>query len=100
MFARPLIVAGVIFGSLMSVPALAQTLGQPAWGVHGTPTWGTYSNGVGAGGWSYDRQMKANEPTSSVLVDPNQRNSNFSNPRTGANLFQPQDTRLKGRDRP
>ena len=86
MFARHAIVAGLIFGSLTSTAALAQqgVIGQPNWGTHPTPRWGTYSDRIGQGGWNYERQMKRNEPVGSVLADPNQLNSNFSNPRTGA----------------
>jgi hypothetical protein len=73
---------------------------QPAWGQQGISTWGTYSGAIGQGGWHYNQQLRPNEPAGTVLVDPNQLNSSFANPHTGANLFQPQDTRFRGRDRP
>ena len=73
---------------------------RPTWGQYGSTVWGTYSGGIGQSGWNYNSQLHPNEPLGSVLADPNALNSNFSNPRTGATLFQPQDTRLKGRDRP
>jgi hypothetical protein len=72
----------------------------PSWGHSGVTAWGTYSGNIGQGGWHYQKQLGPNEPLSSVLADPNALNSNFANPRTGATLFQPADTRLKGRDRP
>jgi len=73
---------------------------RPSWGQYGGTAWGTYSGGIGQNGWNYNSQMKPTEPLGSVLVDPNAASSNFANPHTGATLFQPQDTRLKGRDRP
>lgn len=97
--ARTAIVIGTIAASLASGGVLAQST-QPAWGQYATPTWGAYSSGVGQGGWSYNRQLKRVEPAGSVLTDPNQLSSSFGNAATGASLFQPQDTRLKGRDRP
>jgi hypothetical protein len=72
----------------------------PSWGHSGVTGWGTYSGNIGQGGWHYQKQLGPNEPVSSVLADPNTLNSSFANPRTGATLFQPADTRLKGRDRP
>ena len=73
---------------------------RPTWGQYGSTVWGTYSGSIGQNGWNYNSQLHQNEPVGSVLADPNTLNSSFSNPRTGATLFQPQDTRLKGRDRP
>ena len=73
---------------------------RPTWGQYGSTTWGTDSGSVGQNGWNYNSQLHPNEPMGSVLADPNTLNSSFANPSTGAALFQPQDTRLKGRDRP
>jgi hypothetical protein len=72
---------------------------SPGWGQSGLTAWGTYSGNLGQGGWNYNKQLQPNEPVGSVLL-PNQLNSSFDNVRTGAGLFMPQDTRLKGRDRP
>jgi hypothetical protein len=72
---------------------------SPNWGQTGITVWGTYSGAVGHN-WSYNHQLTPGVPLGTVLANPNQLNSSFANPRTGANLFQPQDTRLRGRDRP
>jgi hypothetical protein len=101
MSARSTIALAAVLALLACGPALAQgTVGQSTWGQYPTPVWGTYQSGVGQGGWSYNRQLKPVEPAGSVLADPNQLSSSFGNASTGATLFQPQDTRLKGRDRP
>jgi len=99
MSARQVMAVGTFLVSVASGDALAQGT-QPAWGQHTTPVWGAYSSGIGQDGWSYNRQLKPVEPTGSVLADPNQLSSGFGNSSTGATLFQPQDTRLRGRDRP
>lgn len=103
MSAKPAVpfLLAILAAPLASATALAQTtVTAPAWGQYTTPAWGAYSSAVGQGGWSFNRQLKPVEPSGSVLLDPNQASSNFANPRTGASLFQPQDTRLRGRDRP
>jgi hypothetical protein len=100
-------IIGALASSLFAVVAAAQTQSgslsssssTPAWGQLGTTTWGTYSGVIGQNGWNYDQTMRPNEPVGSVL-NPNQIGSSFDNSRTGATLFVPQDTRLKGRDRP
>jgi hypothetical protein len=103
-----ILIAGFVFASTSGVFAqgTSQTgsfsggFAKPAWGQYGGTAWGSYSGGIGQSGWNYNSQLRPNEPVGSVLADPNTMSSNFANPRTGATLYQPQDTRLKGRDRP
>jgi hypothetical protein len=94
----------------LSASAFAQSPGPTAHGsyngTYGTVpwqymsrSWGTYSGQVGAGGWNFNSQLQYREP-SSPITGPNEVTGPFSNPRTGRSLFHPQDTRLKGRDRP
>ena len=71
---------------------------QPNWGQSNAPSWGAYSGAIGDRGWRFNRQLQSNEPEGAI-ADPNQ-SLTFGNPRTGATLFRPQDTRLRGRDRP
>jgi hypothetical protein len=92
---------------ILAIPSAAfgqgpsgKNFSNPGWGQYGGTAWGTYSGAIGQDGWNYHSQLRPNEPVGSVLADPNALNSNFANPRTGATLYQPQDTRLKGRDRP
>lgn len=71
----------------------------PSWGGVGAPSWGTYSGSVGEGGWMYNRTLRPAAPEGAIVL-PNQIDSALTNPQTGAGLFTPQDSRLKGRDRP
>jgi hypothetical protein len=70
----------------------------PNWGQSNPPNWGAYTGTIGDKGWRFNRPLQSNEPDSAI-ADPDQ-SLTFGNPRTGATLFRPQDTRLKGRDRP
>jgi hypothetical protein len=77
----------------------APAVGTPSWGTAAAPQWGQYSNALGQYGWQPKRSI-APPVEGGSLVNPNQESSAFANSRTGATLFHPQDTRLRGRDRP
>jgi len=79
--------------------SFSSSYGAPTWGQVGGTTWGTYDGTIGRSGWQFNKTLQPNDPSGSVL-SPNQAGSSFDNPATGASLFTPQDTRLKGRDRP
>ena len=68
------------------------------WGQVQSPNWGTYDHRLNAGGWNLNYQYRPSNE-GDTLTNP-QSGSVFANPRTGASLYQPPDTRLRGRDRP
>jgi hypothetical protein len=100
--ARRLVTALALSAAALALASDAQAQwGQqqaPAWGQFGNTAWGQYGNNL-SGGWNYNKSQTVVEPQGTVL-NPNQNSGNFSNSSTGAGLFQPQDTRLRGRDRP